>query len=280
MVAVTLPRLLALDLDGTLLGPGDHIAPEDHQAIGRALRAGINVTIATGRITTGALPTAHALGLRGALVVADGAVLADAVDGRPLSQHLLGEGVVAGLTHAMGDHAVQPFWFLHDEIHGEHGPDAVAGYVRTWSPRLSLHPALKHSAAWERRHEVAIAIGVGLREGIERTAQWLHDLHGDTVNTVAFPFDREHRWTLMVRDRASDKAQGLARLCVREGLDASQVAVVGDWINDIPMFKWAGRSFAMGNSPDEVAKHATERLTKTARGVGGGVAEAIGRLLG
>lgn len=274
-----LPRLLALDLDGTLLGPGDRIAPEDRDAVGRALRAGIHVTLATGRITTGALPTARSLGLRGAMVVADGAVLADAVDGTALTQHSLHAGVVADLTHTMGAHALQPFWFLHDEIHGEHGSDAVAGYVRTWSPRLSLHPALKHSAAWERRHEVAMAIGVGLREGVERTAQWLQDLHRDQVNVAAFPLDREQRWAMLVRDRASDKAQGLARLCVREGLDASQVAVVGDWINDVPMFRWAGRSFAMGNSPEEVAQHATERLTKTAK-TGGGVAEAIGRLLG
>ena len=188
-------------------------------------------------------------------------------------------GVVADLTHTMGSHALQPFWFLHDEIHGEHGSEAVAGYVRTWSPRLSLHAALRHSAAWERRHEVAVAIGVGLREGVERTAQWLQELHRDSVNVASFPLDRENRWAMLVRDRQSDKAQGLARLCLREGIDASQVAVVGDWINDVPMFQWAGRSFAMGQSPDEVAKHATERLTKTAK-TGGGVAEAIGRLLG
>ena len=276
---MSLPRLLALDLDGTLLGPGDRIAPEDHQAIGRAMRAGITVTIATGRITTGALPTAQACGMRGPMVVADGAVLADTVDGTPLSQHPLHAGVVTDLTHAMGSHSLQPFWFLHDEIHGEHGSEVVSGYVRTWSPRLSLHAALRHSAAWERRHEVAVAIGVGLREGVERTAQWLQELHRDSVNVASFPLDRENRWAMLVRDRQSDKAQGLARLCLREGIDASQVAVVGDWINDVPMFQWAGRSFAMGQSPDEVAKHATERLTKTGK-TGGGVAEAIGRLLG
>lgn len=274
-----LPRLLALDLDGTLLGPADRIAPEDHQAIGRAMRAGITVTIATGRITSGALPTARALGMRGAMVVADGAVLADAESGRALAQHSLHAGVVADLTHAMGSHALQPFWFMHDEIHGEHGSEAVEGYVRTWSPRLSLYPALKHSAAWERRHEVAMAIGVGLREGVDRTAQWLQGLHADRVNVASFPLGGEQRWAMLVRDRASDKAQGLARLCVREGLDASQVAVVGDWINDVTMFRWAGRSFAMGHSPDDVARHATERLTRTAK-TGGGVAEAIGRLLG
>ena len=49
---------------------------------------------------------------------------------------------------------------------------------------------------------------------------------------------------------------------------------MGDWLNDVPMFRWAGRSFVMGQSPDEVARHATDRLRATSR-TGGGVAEAI-----
>ncbi len=273
-----LPRLLALDLDGTLLCPGDRLAPDDVAAVARAQRAGITVTIATGRITSGALPTAITLGMRGPMVVADGAVLADTVTGEALSQHSLRHDVVTDLTRTMGSHALQPFWFLHDEIHGEHGDDAVVGYVRTWSPRVSLHPELHTSLAWERRHEVAIAIGVGSQQGVERTAQWLRDTHSSSVNLAAFPLDRTRRWAVLVRDTASDKAQGLARLCAREGIAASEVAVVGDWINDVPMFQWAGRSFAMGHSPDEVSKHATEKLTARGR-EGGGVAEAIARLL-
>lgn len=274
-----LPRLLALDLDGTLLCPGDRLAPADQQAVARAQRAGIAVTIATGRITSGALPTARALGMRGAMVVADGAVLADTVTGTPLFQQPLREGVVAELTHAMGSNALQRFWFLHDEIHGDHGSDEVVGYVRTWSPQVSLHPELHRSHAWERRHEVAIAVGVGTRDGVERTAHWLREAHADAVTHAAFPLDRAQRWAVLVRDTAADKAQGLARLCAREGIDASEVAVVGDWINDVPMFRWAGRSFAMGHSPDEVSRHATDKLTARGR-EGGGVAEAVERLLG
>lgn len=274
-----LPRLLALDLDGTLLCPGDRIAPEDHAAVTRAQRAGITVTLATGRITSGALTTARALGLSGAMVVADGAVLADAASGEALFQQPLRADVVDALTHAMGRHALQRFWFLHDEIHGDHGDEEVVGYVRTWSPRVSLHPELHTSQASGRRHEVAIAVGVGAREGVERTAQWLRDTHGEAVSHAAFPLDRAQRWAMLVRDTASDKAQGLARLCAREGIAAADVAVVGDWINDVPMFRWAGRSFAMGHAPDEVSRHATEKLTRSGRH-GGGVAEAVARLLG
>ena len=54
---------------------------------------------------------------------------------------------------------------------------------------------------------------------------------------------------------------------------------VGDWINDIPMFEVAGRSFAMGQAPDEVKSRATDVLTETSE-TGGGVASAIDQAFG
>ena len=53
----------------------------------------------------------------------------------------------------------------------------------------------------------------------------------------------------------------------------------GDWFNDVPMFAWAGRSFAMGQSPHGVRSCATDVLEATSA-TGGGVAEAIDRWLG
>jgi hydroxymethylpyrimidine pyrophosphatase-like HAD family hydrolase len=55
--------------------------------------------------------------------------------------------------------------------------------------------------------------------------------------------------------------------------------VVGDWVNDIPMFEVAGRSFVMGSAPEAVCAKATDVLARTA-GSGGGIAEAIRRSWG
>ncbi len=273
---MTLPRLLALDLDGTLLGRGDAIGDDDRAALAAARRAGIQVTLATGRITTGALPTARALELRGTMVVADGAVLADMEHGTPTDTRWMPPLVVEGLTSTMRAQALQAFWFLHDEIHGEHGSDAVVGYVRTWSPDVRLHPVLADAPVQSRRHEVAATVGVGPRAAVERAAEWLAETHPGALNAAHFPLDRD-RWALLARDATADKAQGLARLCAPLGIARHEVAVVGDWINDVPMFRWAGRSFAMGGAPDDVARHATDRLTRTVRD--GGVAEAVRHIL-
>ena len=49
---------------------------------------------------------------------------------------------------------------------------------------------------------------------------------------------------------------------------------IGDWVNDVPMFEVAGRSFAMGGAPDAVRARASDGLV-TPTGAGGGIAEAI-----
>ncbi|QIA26589.1 HAD-IIB family hydrolase [Thermaerobacter sp. PB12/4term] len=69
-------RLLALDLDGTVLDPRGLITPRVRQAVARARAAGIRVVLATGRVLPSAWVYARQLGLEGPLVVSDGAVLA------------------------------------------------------------------------------------------------------------------------------------------------------------------------------------------------------------
>jgi hydroxymethylpyrimidine pyrophosphatase-like HAD family hydrolase len=59
-----------------------------------------------------------------------------------------------------------------------------------------------------------------------------------------------------------------------EKVSLDETVCVGDWLNDVPMFEVAGRSFAMGQAPDEVKAKASDILPHTVEG-GGGVASAI-----
>ena len=83
----------------------------------------------------------------------------------------------------------------------------------------------------------------------------------------------------MVRAGAVTKGTAVRWIAEREGVSLEHTVCVGDWINDIPMFEVAGRSFAMGQAPDEVKSKATDILTETAES-GGGVASAIERAFG
>jgi hypothetical protein len=272
-------RLLALDLDGTVYRHDGTISPMDIEAVARARDAGIAVTIATGRIALGTLPAARALGIDLPVVCAEGAVIVHGATGETIQHRALPSAHIEWLTDVAGTHGLAQFWFTHDEIHGEeHGRDHV-DYIGTWSPSVTLYPRLHSSTAWGLREKVTMAVAVGSHDDVKAAHARVADAHGERLMAVRFPINTSRTaWTLLVRDAAVDKATGLAEVAAGLGLDARNVAVVGDWINDIPMFRWARRSFAMGQSPEHVAEHATDRLTATSA-TGGGVAEAVMKLL-
>lgn len=269
-------RLLALDLDGTLLRHDGEVDPRDVDAIAELRAAGVRVTIATGRIATGALPVAVRLGLDTTLVCAEGAVLVDPRDGAVLRHEPMHVAVTETVTETFDRHSLDAFWFLHDEIHGEHGGADLLRYVETWSPKVTLHEDLSRSVAWDaHRHSVTMAVGFGPRDAVMQAHAAVTEAHGDALLAVTFATSRDRdRWTLLTRSARTDKATGLAHVARELGITPREVTVVGDWLNDVPMFRWAGRSFVMGQSPDEVAVHATDRLRATSRD-GAGVAEAI-----
>lgn len=272
-------RLIALDLDGTVYRSDGTIAPADVEAVARARDAGIAVTIATGRIALGTLPAARALGIDLPVVCAEGAVIVHGRTGETIAHRSLPSRHVEWLTDVAGTHKLAQFWFTHDEIHGEeHGRDHV-DYIGTWSPSVTLHPRLHTSPVWHLREKVTMAVALGSHDDVKAAHARVTDAHGERLMAVRFPINAARStWTLLVRDAAVDKATGLAEVAAGLGMDARHVAVVGDWINDVPMFRWARRSFAMGQSPEHVAEHATDRLTASSA-TGGGVAEAVNKIL-
>ena len=85
---------------------------------------------------------------------------------------------------------------------------------------------------------------------------------------------RKGTWAVIVRAAGGSKGTALRWIAEREGVAIADTVCVGDWVNDVPMFDAAGRSYAMGQAPDEVKARATHVLSETVAS-GGGVARAI-----
>jgi hydroxymethylpyrimidine pyrophosphatase-like HAD family hydrolase len=84
-------------------------------------------------------------------------------------------------------------------------------------------------------------------------------------------------WALRVRSLGVDKGQALERLARARSLRKSELVAVGNDYNDLPLFRVAGQSFAMGDAPLAVRKAAHHVLGATSL-TGGGVAEALAHL--
>jgi Cof subfamily protein (haloacid dehalogenase superfamily) len=266
------PRLVALDIDGTLLkwveGSGtthEEIAPAVHEAVHRALGAGAHVVLASGRSPHGMTRIADALELHGGerdrlwVVASNGAVVfrypplevvhEETFDAREAVSAVLEHHPAAlvaveerGVGYRVNAH------FPHGELSGEMTitdvDDIVAGPVS----RVIIRDPDATAEDF-----VALAARLGL--------------HG--TNYVV-------GWTawLDLAPVGVSKASGLQHVVDELGLTAADVLAIGDGRNDIEMLQWAHRGVAMGQSIQEV-QDAADDVTATV--YDDGAAVEIGR---
>jgi len=240
------PRLVALDIDGTLLkwieGAGathEEISPAVYAAVHRALDAGAHVVLASGRSPHGMTGIADLLDLRGQddeqvwIVASNGAVITrypplelvreETFDAGPAVAAVLERhprALVAveerGVGYRVTDH------FPEGELSGEMIVTAVEDLVAGPVSRVIIRDPAATADEF-----VALAADLGL--------------HG--TNYVV-------GWTawLDLAPVGVDKASGLAYVAGELGLTAADVLAIGDGRNDIEMLQWAGRGVAMGQA--------------------------------
>ena len=107
----------------------------------------------------------------------------------------------------------------------------------------------------------------------------MQELFPHLLQAVCFPIHRPDfagSWGMVVRAAQVDKGTAIDWLAAHYGITVDQIVAIGDWLNDVPMFRRAGRSFAMAQAPDAVKAAATDTLVADARS-GGGIAEAAER---
>jgi hypothetical protein len=267
-------RLLALDLDGTLLRADHGVDPRDVAAIAELQAAGVTVTIVTGRLWSGATDAARTCGIDGAIACVEGSHLVELATGTTLAHHPMADDVTAALRDVIVAHHLAPFVFDTGGIHHDHAGAPYAGYVRTWSPNLRV---AEDALVWPAVPLATVAIGDAAAVAAAHAAL---RARADRLFAVSFAiaaYPGKH--AVLVRAAGPTKGTALAELCRAAGIDVADAVAVGDWVNDVPMFEVAGRSFAMGQAPDAVRAKATDRLS-TPAGAGGGIAEAIRRAWG
>jgi Cof subfamily protein (haloacid dehalogenase superfamily) len=245
-------KLFATDLDGTLVARDQTIHPRDRAAIAAARKRGVLVTIATGRLTERTHPIAHALGLQSPLVCADGSVVLCGATARVLRRHTLQAEMVDSALAALAQEELASFIFTDAGIHGCPRGERHHGYLRGWCSRISTHRALGAHIP-----DAIALLGIGPAARVARARERLAE--SESVGEVS-SFEAAGGRVLRVIPRGVSKGAALAELAAELGIAADSVAVAGDYWNDLSMFAFAGRSFAMPHAPPEVRAAATHPL--------------------
>ncbi|HLH68626.1 MAG TPA: Cof-type HAD-IIB family hydrolase [Candidatus Dormibacteraeota bacterium] len=260
-------RLLAVDLDGTLLSFDLHLDPRDVEALHRAMAAGLRVVACTGRPFPGALPWAQAIGLHDPLVCYQGAQVR-ALDGAVLLDH--------GVPHELAMEVVR--FCRERDLH-------VQAYVED---RLIVERDRPEAQAYARHAGMEVHVVGDLDRAMGATTPKVVIVADPEVVERLLPEVRQ-RWAgrlvaatslptyLEVTSVAADKQQALRFLCDRFGIGPQETVAIGDGRNDETMIAWAGLGYAVEGAPPEVLAAADGRTV--GRPGSGGIARLVERLL-
>ncbi|MEU5112185.1 HAD hydrolase family protein [Streptomyces longwoodensis] len=269
------PRLIATDLDGTLLRDDKTVSPRTVAALAAAEQAGIDVFFVTGRPARWMDVVSDHVHGHGLAICGNGAAVVD-LHGGPGAHRFV------KVRELPRQNALDAVGLLRDAA-----PGTVYAVEQTYGfhqepdyPKLHMEAPDDLAPA----EELLAPDGVASREPILKILAYHPTLDPDAFLTVA---------RLSVGDRANvtrsspsallelsgpevSKASTLALCCAERGISHEEVVAFGDMPNDLEMLTWAGRSYAMGNAHPDVLAAASGR---TAANNEDGVALVIEQLL-
>ncbi len=274
-------RLLALDLDGTLLQRDGSVHPRDLAAIARIRKAGVEVTVCTGRLYSGSRHVAERLGLEGPMGCVDGSqvMLHSGTGSSALELTALHGPQALQLRELLGRRETARFFVAGDRIVHDGAGELFKPFIATWTGTMEETADLHAHPLWEDAAGVMAAIVVGTLGDIDATASEIRSELGPHAHLISFPLPHlPGMGGMVIRGPGRSKGTALHAIGAHYGIRTDEMVAVGDWLNDKPMFEVAGRSFAMKGAPDEVRALATDQVQCTL--AEGGVAEVIERAFG
>ena len=241
-------KLLVVDVDGTLVGRDGSISAEDKEAVAKARRLGILVSLSTGRVTQGCQGIINQLSLDGYHAFFDGALVSDSAQDKevyvqPLSQEVLKQAVEFVHLHSIDLELYSAtHYFVEREtwasdLHCQFfGIEAVVGdFNKLWDKERIIKGELMASSP----QEVAKA---------RSFCQEFNGLHCSWARTPAYPGIN----FINVLAPEVSKGKALEALVSHLGVSLDEVMAVGDGHNDVSLLEAAGLAIAMGGAPDEL----------------------------
>lgn len=237
-------RLVALDLDDTLLRPDLTISPLCRQALQETAARGVKITIASGRMYRATLPYAEMLGIAGIpLMTYNGALIRFSGYGETLFHRPLPAPAAARLIKALRRIGLHINVFIDDDLYMENLSEEGKRYIGRNKVPFKLTPDLTTILAGGPTKILA----AGEPEAIIAAEK---ELNAEFQGEIAFVRSRP-RFLECLAPGVS-KGVALAKVAGFYGLDAREVMAVGDAPNDREMLAWAGVGVAMAGAPPEV----------------------------
>lgn len=268
-------KLIALDIDGTLLTYRSELTPRTRAAIEAAQTQGVKVALVTGRRFGSAHQLIQELQLDVLLISHNGALTKDVTTLATLGYHPLKVDLAQQVVHAGRDFGADVI--CCDDPHG-HGVMVLEG-ISASNRALQRYLEKYWHAVREVEnlldyldHDPIQMMFSGACDPMDAFAEQLQTALGDRIQLFKTRYRSIDLTILDALSHTASKGDSLAEIAAQHGIARAEVLAIGDNFNDLTMLRYAGTGIVMGNAEDELKAMGFE-VTDT--NAADGVAKAI-----
>lgn len=237
-------RLLACDVDDTLLRFPDPPSPCVSEAIRAASQAGVQVVLVTGRAFRRARPVAQALGLETPLICNHGGSIRDTGDGSTLYRATMPRARVLEVVSWLQTQSLCLFLFDGDRVYHDCQTDEVVPDFQVYT-RGELSTFVRDLRTAVPEESEIVLSSSRSHQHLAEVFEQARDRWGASLRVLfSHPFGMDVM-------PPSSKSQALAWLAAHLGVRQEEVMAAGDGGNDVDMLAWAGLGVAMGDGSPE-----------------------------
>lgn len=249
------PRVLALDIDGTLLNSRREISPRNRAAIAAAGDAGVRIALVTGRRYPAAKKIADLLPGRPALVLHNGGLVIEesvAIRVRPLAR--ADAIAVVSFAKSVGADPVVHFGHAGEGLlyveNASPSHTLLAYYLSRSHPDVRVVENLETAVEGEGDDPLQVMFGGSMNEMSELAGAI--EARGLKIHALRTVYPRDDLSLIDIVAPTVDKSEALGFLCARWGVEIGEVLAIGDNWNDREMLLTAGKGCVMGNADPEL----------------------------
>ncbi len=249
-------RLIAIDIDGTLLDSNFQVSARNLETLRRANSLGMEIALVTGRRHNFALPVAQALGFDITLISSNGAIT-KASDGTLFHRDPLPLPAVLELVAHMTEFRRNLVITFDDEGDGSlllETLDELNGSIKRWLEKNAQHLRFVQPIESGLSSDPIQAMFCGTVERMIAAQSQLKKNHAllTRVTALKTQYDARDLCMLDILNKGCTKGAALKRWAAFKGYHPAEVMAIGDNYNDIEMLEFAGHAYIMGNANEEL----------------------------
>ncbi len=238
-------KLVAIDLDGTLLDPDLNISSRNLEVIKAAIEKDVIITLSTGRMFAAALPFATQLQLDVPLITCNGASVICAQTKKIYYEKSLPNELILSVLKQAKAHHLEVSLYTTDDI-----------YVEDLAHNAHIHERMDHAQV-----KKANLSAIAKRLPVIKILFSSSDLH---MHAEEFYFEFGQKctfyfslpWFVEIVAKGVNKGEALKEVANKFNIDQKEIIAIGDNFNDLSMIEYAGLGVAMGNAPDDLKSQA------------------------